>query len=387
MKKTNDARKKAYETFDMNGVKHYLEGDFPVRTFAEVLNDEITQKAQKENTTIENIKIKLKKRLGKENRQNVHNWLTPGKIKQITRKSAIEIAFALEMTCDETEIFLKRLFHDGFYLRDIKDLIYRYYLEKGLPYEDAEKKIKDYVYLDRANPNPGRNNIVLDDEHTKHIEEEFESIKDIDVFINQNEKSFGFYRRKAYEKFMEYYNQIKQDYDKEVEIDHIIAEKIDIERHKDISKEQTQDKEQVLSEKLCEFITFGIPEIRKGKKVNIGKYLRDLIAEHIPTRTAMSGIIHQHTNVDRKLLILAYLASEDEDTWIYPKEKDMEAFMEHLRIINSKLLQPLGMATLDPRHPFDWIIMNILRYAYHKNSGDIIIEMDNLVKLLKKRNR
>ena len=400
---TDIARIEAYyRRFNLDDVEHYLDEDCIVRRIDEVLNDAISKKAQKENATIEKIKSKLKQKLGPQNKQNVSNWLN-GKV-EITREKAIEIAFSLEMTCEETETFLKRCFFDGFYMRDIKDFIYQYALENHWSYEEANEKIKDYEELDHSNPNPNNNGAVKDNKYTAFLKEKYTSIKNLDNFIKQNKQYFGSYRRTVYERYMKYYNQIKKDFDKEEKSnnylekeikkernlnplrDQFVAEKIGIDSTDDIFLMQTHNYTQdtVPLEELWKAIVIRIPEIRQGNTNNI----RRLITEHIPIRQDMSEIINQHPHkkdnkvpqVDRKLLILVYLASEKGETKKHTKEKELEKFHEHIGRINSKLLQPLGMAKLDPRHPFDWIIMNMLRCAYRENTTDILYRMNDLVK-------
>ena len=60
--------------------------------------------------------------------------------------------------------------------------------------------------------------------------------------------------------------------------------------------------------------------------------------------------------------------------WLYAKAgtpdygeyaDNQAAFAECINIINDDLLEPCGIPFLDPRNPFDWIIMNALYYAYY----------------------
>jgi hypothetical protein len=129
----------------------------------------------------------------------------------------------------------------------------------------------------------------------------------------------------------------------------------------------------ISSEELCNLIVMGIPDLRQmGSNKNILKK----IAEKIPTRTTMSAIINKSgkdgkiEEVDRKLLILVWLLSGEGAILPYEKGEEKESYIEHLTIINRKLLEPYGMPSLDPRNPFDWIVMNSLHYAYLANLNE-----------------
>jgi len=428
---TKIAEKKAYYwKFDLDDIVRYLDEEFSVRTLVEVLNDAISKKAQKENTKenderteqqkkddLKKIEESLKRKIRKKkDRQNVYNWFE-GIVKKINREKAIKIAFVLEMTYEQTETFLKRCFYDGFYMRNIKDVIYRHGLESCLTYQETNEYIKMYAWLDHDNPEPDKSDAVQDNKYTKYLKDQYASKENLDDFIQQNKQFFGSFRRKAFEMFNIFCDsirlKIKKDFEKENEvnqilmkkiemersrdslIDYYISEKINIERKCDISKEQIQERrrkekerkddtqDKVLMKEIYEAIAMDIPKIRQGNTNNI----RHLIAK-LPTRTGVSEIISKRRRrgrimqVDRKLLILAYLASEFGVILEHSEGEELKKFKEHLFEINNHLLEPLGMAALDPRHPFDWIIMNMLRLAYVDN-GDIEHNMHKLIDKMK----
>jgi len=74
---------------------------------------------------------------------------------------------------------------------------------------------------------------------------------------------------------------------------------------------------------------------------------------------------------------------------LYEEAKEEEAYQEHVERINDGILKEYGMPILDPRSPFDWIVLNSLRCAYFLGAdkdGDIddtIIRMKNLIENLR----
>lgn len=120
---TQLAQKMAYWTVDLEDAARYLHEGFPIRSIDEVIDNTIQRKAQVSNCTEAEIEAALGNCVGS---QNLRNWRTPGNSKSLRRDSAMKIAFALGMSYEEAEEFLKRCWLDGFYMRDVQDIIYRH---------------------------------------------------------------------------------------------------------------------------------------------------------------------------------------------------------------------------------------------------------------------
>lgn len=100
---TEFAQNMAYWSFDLDEAVRFLKEDFPIRRIDEELTIALKQMAQKHKIAEEEAKSIVKKTLGSENAMNFSNWLKPGKVKSIERESALKIAFAMQMTYEETE--------------------------------------------------------------------------------------------------------------------------------------------------------------------------------------------------------------------------------------------------------------------------------------------
>ena len=381
---TQFAQNTAFWTFDLDDAVRYLSEDFPIRRIDEVLANAIKQKAQERNTTEEEMKSVLRKALGSKAR-SLRNWLIPGMVKSISRESAIQIAFALHMSYEEAEGFLKRLWLDGFYMRDVMDVIYRYGLENRWSYEPTTKMVQAFAYLNHCNPEPDGSDAVHREDLTRYLNALYENavntVKDLENFIKKNEQFFGTFRRKAYERFKELYDQLEQEWD---DVAHL-----DIELDVYAEEAQAYTRDTVSMGELCDVIVKGIPEMKKRGTNTI---IRRCITEHIPTRTVMSEIINKSerdgkiTQVDRKLLILAWLSSEDGDMLDFQSGNAEDDLKEHLNVLNIDLLEQCGMAALDPRHPFDWIVMNSLYCAYILGEKDKAVDdvEDRMKKLIER---
>ena len=392
-------------------ITRYFKEDFPIRTVKEELERVIDEKATKSGCSHDKIVKVLKKKCGD---TNVNNWLN-GKAKALTKESALKIAFALEMTYMETSWFLMQgCWLDGLYMRDYKDIIYRYCLDNKMDFTQAQTLIEKHSYLDNANPNintivgsmtvgtttkfekasMGAASAVTNvlDERAKTVS----GLDELDIFLEQNREYFGTFRRKAYEKFMELYTGIKNS---------IVDKPADV----------------PTDEIICDLIAMGVPSL-KGKKAIVNDVMKK-IAEDALSRPTLSEIVGRQpikrkgddvgkiTEVKRKHLILFWLYlynpeladigdnkndrdSKDLDSKVRESEitkyKDL-AFEECIDDINDNLLEPCGMPLLDPRNPFDWVVMNAIRHAYFSDDdssdSDTVSRINRVMALLFDRSR
>ena len=367
IRKTIFALETARNTFKLDEAAEFLSTSFPIRKIDEVLWAVIDAKANGSEAQKIVIERDLRRKIGT---AIVGRWLS-GNAGAISRDKAIEVAYALQMPPEEAEAFLKRCWHDGFYMRDIKDVIYVFGLEhgakEGWSYEELtamrDKLLEAYKHLDKDNPDP--EDSALEDRATVFLEDQFEKTvetpEDLENFIQQNQGLFGSFRRKAYERFKELYGQIKAHWEHTAYIQH---------KNDKYDHEATESAPDAIDmSELCDVIGKGLPDLRQRGQ-DFGAMIRNRIAENIPTRTAMSEIINKYERkgqiaqvVDRKLLMLAWLASDDGKMEEFDTGNPADDAGEHIETIN-RLLRSHGMADLDPRHPFDWIVMNSLYYAY-----------------------
>lgn len=386
---TLEAGRLARSTMDIEEANQCLQRKIKIRKIGEVIAELIEEKSQGDESIKHDLMRYLVDELGP---QLVGQWAN-GIISTISRASAIKVAYVMQMTVEQADQFLKRCWHDGFYMRDIKDVIYVFGLEYGAGdtwrYRDMvalrDKLIKEFEHLDQDNPDPEFEPKSQDQRATQVLEglyhETVETPEDLRAFIIKNQALFGNFRRKAYEKFMELYNQIKtikkEDLEKEFEMDHIVDNTVEKKNYK------------VTTAGLCSAIGKGIPELRQ-EGAAFTALIRSIIAENVPARAAMSEIRNKYkrdgritTVVDRKLLILIWLASEGSMETLDSREGGFKTdnpsndAEEHIQELN-RMLRVHAMGELDPRHPFDWIIMNSMYYAYLEDD-DIEYRIQDLV--------
>ena len=357
--------------FDPEEAVKYLCKDFPVRRVSEVLQWAVREKAEERKTTgvvteadLQAVDTEFKKMFCPKNKPKNETLLRiwrEDKVKRVKRGHAIEIAFALRMNYAQANKLLERFWHNGLYMRDMKDVIYRYGLEHGWSYDKALKTISDSaLYQDMDN----QGNPALDEDSknlTQDLDNEYENFvkseADLKEFIKQNKHLLGSFRRKAYLRFKELYDETKSKMDEGVAGDY--------EEKKKDGEARYKRKKATMAE-ICEEIVKGIPEMKKrGVKNTVFR----LISEFLPTRREMSQIFNQYevngivSQVDRKLLILTWLASED---GTIDEGQEYNAFIGMI----DNLLESCGMPVINYNHPFDWMLVNTIYCVYHDKDED-----------------
>jgi len=298
----------------------------------------------------------------------LRKWFDPECVERVERETAMRMAFALGLDYaeEEADIFLKRLWVDGFYMRNAKDIVYRFGLENGWDYGRIVSVAHKFADLNQSNPAPKGNS-----KDTRTITSDYASIKDeegLDAYIHENKESFGVYRRKAYERFMEIYKEVYETsadiYKKETEKT-AGNDSVQAFRRKQLDSSDSSDS--ISLSKMCDVILCEIPQLRnKTAHKTVWRH----IFNNLPNRTKLGQIVNQHVfrgevvQVDRKLLILAWLSTKNGGNRRKFEDGQQEkAFNSHMKDLNKQLVY-CGMPTLDPRHPFDWLIMNTFSYVY-----------------------
>jgi len=346
-RKTEEMSEKAESMFDLEETIHAIKGNFPIRVFNEEFRKVVTQKAQAANELLEDLKNKIKKEVGA---ANFSNWWNHSVV--VSRDKAIHIAFLLGMDSKEAHDFLmSKCWHDGFYVRDYKDLIYAFFLDNSLPYADATTMINKHAHLDKPNPDVGtmvhgqansRGEIPKRERITNKLRTQYErnvSTKDeLDIFLKDNAECFGSFRRLAYEKFIKMYALLKNE----------------------------GDPDALTDAQICNMILMNIPSTKAG----ITNEILKRVAAHTLQQTGLSEIQHKtKTYVNRKHLIMIWMLTYGGNPGIENIAEAQAVFKQCMNILNLELLNLCGMPKLDPRNPFDWLMIHALYYC-HVNDED-----------------
>jgi len=408
------------QAMKMDDALKFLNEDFPIRSLSEMLCEAVGyyKHGRWLEVSPDEARNILLETMGFEYKQKINSWLPPnqveGKPKQVEgvkKDSAMQVAFALNMTLENAEVFLRRCWLDALYLRDVKDVIYKCGLKCGFSYETVSNLINEFAELDIPNTDPVKDRDNPHDDLTFYLSTGLDDggitcPDDLRSFIMSHKGLFGSYRRRLYTKLMELYNQVRNDIDVEADLANEL-DKIAKVRHEELIRDEYFEprigvKRTTSQGELLKLLSSGISDLKesvksKGIGVGLAAIVRKHIIENIPGRAEWSGIINKIADkktgtvrsIDRKLFILIWLSSDDGNTDMYagkPNTTPEIALENHVMALNDTILLEYGFPPLDPRHPFDWVIMNTLYLAHvlHKgeDSTDIPIRMENLFKHL-----
>ncbi|MDR0273556.1 MAG: hypothetical protein LBI27_09605 [Clostridiales bacterium] len=327
---------------DLETILEFIKKGFPIRQHSGELRKLLAKRAEATGESQEDLEKKIRATVGSD---NYNNWRN-GK-NSISRQNTIKIGFALKMTSAETEKFMVHsCWYEAFYMREYKDIICKYYLDKKLIFENAKKMVNKYAYLETQNPDvPAKKIERVTDFLNSQYEETVNTTEDLENFLVKNAVYFGSFRRKAHELFIQMYSKLKN----------------------------INDIDSPTDDEICQMIIMNIPTAKNIKNEVLSK-----IAEKTLPRSGLSEIINKKPDkytrkipqVARKHLILLWLLLYGGKPDISCSVEIQDAFEECLEKINFGLLEVCGLPILDPRNPLDWIVMSSLYYCYFANDDD-----------------
>lgn len=327
---------------DINQIEEFLGDKVIMWTFSRLLENVYTGN----DVLSRRLTEKLVNYEGEENREQiarkVRNWIhnrnLPG-----NREELFKICFALELDEKRAECLLGVTAENGIHYRNPRELIYAFCLRRHIDYCEARKMVErmwsgplptgvmEYREQEKATRLSESSKNM-----TGFIRNEFKRIMteaELELFLKDYRACFGIHHNTAYRKFMKMLNYLLfPDY----EIPELPAEKI-------YSVERVVE----------EYLRMDIPyDKRHGKYSRLQK---DII-KHWPTAKAVNDMCSRKADVDRKTLMLLYLATEGMTAG---DEAEESGIQEHFRRINL-MLSECGMAGLNPHSPFDYLVLQAI---------------------------
>ena len=340
-------------------VDYFYSEQMKIRIFPDVLRKFAPEKDDKE------IKELLRKKLCEFDsalksdsiRKNIGNWFS-GK-EPDNKKTLIKICFALGLNEEEAQLFMKFTQESGFHLRDPEDAAFLYCLRDGKNYQDAEEFVRKF-------PMPPKPDRILEENsnivYTKIVADAFSDVYsdgEFEQFYKENVEYFDELRNTAHRHFTEYLDLL---------INAPVPEGPDEEASLSYSIEKVVEK----------YLRMRLPSERETSKYDeIQKFIR----KNWPNETEVKEMRNRVKGVTRKALLLSYIATESVKSYSYCEDDDEENLydddetstplnlLEKHRISIDIMLDECGFARLDPRNPFDWLIMYCLKTDEAEKDG------------------
>ena len=323
-------------------VENLLTGKVKLVSFSDLLREVW----QGEGSLAVRLTAQLTEYEGGKNREKtarkVRNWMHDRNLPK-NREEVFKICFALKLDEERAEKILGMTAESGIHYRNPGEMIYAFCLRRGYEYVQAVR-IKEQL-LGEIFPKgfPGEETAGADRQPlnlTGYVRQRFQRVMTEDElkrFLESSRERFGLYHNTAYRKFRRM-------------LDCLIRPEI---------SESGLPEDQIYSIRKAveQYLRMGIPYERR-----LGGYTRIQreIKQHWPSAKSIYEMRTRKIDVDRKTLILLYLATEGENEL---QTEDMKLAEEHHRRMDL-MLSECGMPQLNVQNPFDYLVLQAAFVGY-----------------------
>ena len=275
--------------------------------------------------------------------KKVRGWLS-GKYRPTARDDLWELCFILKLSAEKADGFLAMTSEEGIHWRDPKELAFAFALEKGMNYPEAKQLLERVTPEKKAAGEEPQRNVF-----TQAVRQEASRI--------ETEEELAQYLRDAREKLGEYHNRAYQQFTAYLSL---------LEKPRAVS---TDEEESYTIRKIVEtYLDNRFPASWDKKKLD---EKRQGILAGWPDEITLSRMKTGKTDVNRKTMMLLFLATdggeeiseewEEDEDWEDEEEDDPEADFRSSYMRMNQMLSSCGYCMLDPRNPFDWVVLYCMR--------------------------
>lgn len=323
----------------------YLEKEAKIRSLHEKL-EKFSHGRDLRRTLIEGL---LENDPGREKEtveRRVRGWLSSkSKICSIKKQDAIELCFILRLSIEEADQLITMIGEESLHYRDPDEIVYIFALQHGMSYREAAAL---YGRMREKMLNVRESKEVPEDSFTSVVRAEvsaLETEKELAVYLEQSVSRLGRYHNWAYREFVRQMEALKK-----VRPENALADM-------GISDKKRCTVRSIIKEYLFgDNVLYAKEKVRK-KDAFVFTKIQESVSANWPDETTLSKMRSRKTDVTRKVLILLFLATYEEGEHEDEEELTGEAAFEEIYGCLDEMLSLCGFATLDPRAPFDWLIL------------------------------
>ncbi len=288
--------------------------------------------------------------------RKVRGWLNPSGERSIRRQDAIELCFILGLSLAEADQFVAMISEERLHWRSPEEIVYIFALQRGMDYPDARELMKRTESV-LAETKEGRD--PDEDSFTPLIRAEVFALGSQDElvdYLRRNAGRLGRFHNYAYRLFMEMIRVLEDPRMDAGEFQLFENEHMTV---RDILREYL----------FGENVLYAKERARASKKAKLSgeeqlilTRIQESIADNWPDETALSKMKSRSMDVTRKVLILLFLATDPGPEDVYDDEEELtpEEVFEDLHTRLDHMLALCGFSAIDPRSPFDWLILYCL---------------------------
>ena len=300
------------------------------------------------------------------NDRKIRNWLN-GKTQSVSKEDAYVISRILELTQEQTDDFLKYACGEGIHWRNPEDIVWCYAIVHRLDPSQTES-LRQRVNAAAAASGKGT---TADNNYTAEVREAVapllhQSEDALLAFLKTEQARLGTLHNTAYLLFTQYMDLLKRGWS-ECGMEFLFD---DMTRQEKKKASETADgdigphKSEALTVRdILETYMYRrcVPVQARGKDKapEVFSAIQKSIRQNWPDEAALSRMEARKLDVSRKALILLFLATDGTDSEFeeFDSPESADDVFDSLYIRMNTMLTECGFPQLDPRNPFDWIIL------------------------------
>lgn len=314
----------------------YFSSELRPRTFGNVLKALMEKKHMRQEQLLDRLLL-MRTQIQKDSlRKRIQIWLNGGG-QPSEREEWFQLCYALDLNEAEAKEFLCHCQEGGFHLREPREAGYLYCLRSGKTYQESRAFLDGIAGID--GPFPAAEKSA--ENYTRTVEDSFAQVHtdaEFLAFIQGNQLNFGTLHNTAYGYFCKFFDELVRP-----------KGPCSAEEDEAYSIEQVVDT----------YLRMGLPSNRKTSGYSPKQ---KAIKRLWPNATAIKNMRNRKADVSRKVLLLLYLVTEGLDDGAIEESLgweplDRTAQLEEHSWNIDLMLHECGYAPLDPRNPFDWLVL------------------------------
>lgn len=307
--------------------------------------------------------------------RKVRNWLN-GKTQTVSKQDAYILCRILHLSLTQANEFLQYATGESIHWRDPEDIVWCY----TILHDQSPEQTMDLLERSRAvAENTTRKREESTNSYTAEVYGKIQNVLYLEedallAFLREEQSRLGTFHNTAYHLFSQYMGLLKRGYS-ELGMEALFEEMTREEKKKaqnsvdgDIGPHKAEPitvrdiLETYMYRKFVPVQTRG-----KAKAAELFSPIQRNIRQNWPDEYSLSKIESRKQDVSRKTLILLFLATDgtdsDFDEFEEPETADDVFLSLYTRL--DAMLNACGFPQLDPRNPFDWMILFCI------SSGDL----------------
>ena len=254
----------------------------------------------------------------------------------------------LGLDADESEALLAMISEEGFHWRDPDEIPYIFALMHGMSYAEAKALHEKISAAATSEKVSGDEECFTE---TVRIQvEAIDTVEELLEYVSQMRGKLGKLHNRAYSLFCDMLESLESP-----EIEKSVLD--------NNPYDEGDSDVKYTAGNIVQIYLHGddLPEAVTGKAAEALSAVQRNIARNWPGESVISRMKNRHIDVNRKVMILLFLATydaygeEDDEFGLYDDEKTPdEIFREFYENMNA-MLRTCGFSKLDPRSAFDWM--------------------------------